>query len=178
MERVFAALTRGPMYWIFLTVFGLSMEALALYYQYGLDYGPCVLCIHVRMLTLVVMVLAVLMLWLRRFPLARAVGHAGTAALMIWLGERAWQLIATERGWILGDCAMQSGLPDWLALEKWFPLLFQIYEPCGYTPDMPFGLTMAEVLIGVTWPLAALAVVLSVLAVADLVRSRQTILRT
>ena len=61
--------------------------------------------------------------------------------------ERSYQLLGVERGWIFGECDMSSGLPSWLALEKWFPWLFEIYEPCGYTPYLLFNISMAEALI-------------------------------
>lgn len=61
--------------------------------------------------------------------------------------ERSYQLLGTERGWIMGECAMTSGLPEWLALERWFPWLFEIHEPCGYTPYIIANLSMAEILI-------------------------------
>ena len=35
-------------YWVGLIVLGLALEAAALYYQYGLDEWPCVVCIHIR----------------------------------------------------------------------------------------------------------------------------------
>ena len=42
---------------------------------------------------------------------------------------------------------MESGLPSWFAPEKWFPALFHIHEPCGYTPYVIGKVSMAEVLI-------------------------------
>jgi disulfide bond formation protein DsbB len=42
---------------------------------------------------------------------------------------------------------MESGLPDWFALDVWFPKLFKVWEPCGYTPELLFGITMAEGLL-------------------------------
>ena len=47
----------------------------------------------------------------------------------------------------MGECAMASGLPEWLALERWFPWLFEIHEPCGYTPYIIANISMAEILI-------------------------------
>ncbi len=69
--------------------------------------------------------------------------------IVIWaaLTERSWQLLATERRWSIGECSMDSGLPGWIPLERMMPWLFRIEEPCGYTPEMLFGVTMAEALI-------------------------------
>jgi len=42
---------------------------------------------------------------------------------------------------------MQSGLPAWFSPDQWWPTLFEIWEPCGYTPVLLFGITMAEALV-------------------------------
>jgi disulfide bond formation protein DsbB len=159
-----------PFYWLFLIALGVALLAIALYYQYVLDYPPCVLCIHVRMLTAAFIVVAVIMLWANRFGVARLAGHIVTTAIMAWLAQRSWQLLATERGWTFGDCDMLSGLPAWIPIEKWFPFLFAIHEPCGYTPDLPLGLTMAEALVGIFFSLTAIGVILMVITIAALMR--------
>ena len=163
-------LTRGPAYWTFLIVLGAALLATALYYQYVLDYPPCVLCIHVRMLIVAFMVTAAVMLAIRGGRVACVAGHTIALAIMAFFAERSWQLLATERGWVFGSCDMRSGLPGWLALEDWLPWLFRIHEPCGYTPDLPLGVTMAEALVGISFALCALAVVLTITALVDLRR--------
>ena len=133
--------------WAALIFVCLLLEGVALYYQYQLDYLPCVLCIHVRMLITFVLVVAcigwlfVKHQWISRITLL------ATAAIWIWLSERSYQLLATERGCNMGECSMESGLPSWLALEQWFPWLFHIHEPCGYTPYILFQISTAEILI-------------------------------
>ncbi len=42
---------------------------------------------------------------------------------------------------------MDSSLPNWFALDKWWPTVFEVMEPCGYTPELLFGITMAEALV-------------------------------
>ena len=64
--------------------------------------------------------------------------------------ERSYQLFGVERGFIMGSCTMESGLPAWFALDEWLPVVFQVHEPCGYTPELFFGITMAEALIVVS----------------------------
>ena len=50
---------RSGYYWSFLIVLGLSMEGTALYFQYVLGDGPCVLCIQVRIWVLAIILLAI-----------------------------------------------------------------------------------------------------------------------
>jgi protein dithiol:quinone oxidoreductase len=56
-------------------------------------------------------------------------------------------LLATERGWLEGECSVNLGMPAWFAIDKWLPDIFSAWTSCGYTPVMAFGITMAEILI-------------------------------
>ena len=148
-------------YWLAIIVLGLSMQAIALYYQYGLDYGPCVLCIHVRIWVLGFILVGLMALFVRGSRWLSAIAHVLTAAIAAALLERSWRLLGTERGTILGDCSMESGLPSWFALDRWFPKLFGIWEACGYTPKLLFGVTMAEALLVISVTLLLTSIILA-----------------
>ncbi|HHJ15076.1 MAG TPA: disulfide bond formation protein B [Gammaproteobacteria bacterium] len=167
MLRILATLGASPWYWLALLVFGLSMEAVALYYQYALEYWPCVLCIHVRIWVAGFILVALLALALRRSRPWRIVLHLLTVVLSIGLLERAWMLLGVERGTVEGSCNLESGLPGWFALDVWFPSVFKVWEACGYTPQLLFGITMAEALValGVLLVLATAALTLATLSV-------------
>jgi disulfide bond formation protein DsbB len=159
-----ANLPRSGWYWIALLVFGLAMEATALIYQYILEYGPCVLCIHVRIWVLGLVLVSLLALALRRYTPGRLAVQVMTVGILAGLTERAWLLLAVERGTVEGECSFDLGLPAWLALDQWFPLLFQVHEACGITPPLPFGFTMAEVLLPVAAVLLAFNALLLLVA--------------
>ena len=142
-----AAIGAGAWYWLAILVTGLSLDAVALYYQYALDYYPCVLCIHVRIWVLGFVLVALLALFVRSFRYLRTLMHGLTVVLSIGLLERAWMLFGIERGTVEGSCSFESGLPAWFALDQWFPALFKVWEACGYTPELLFGVTMAESLV-------------------------------
>ena len=152
-------------YWLALVVLGLSMEGLALTYQYVLEYAPCVLCIHVRIWVLAFILLALLALFVRRSRPLLVMAHVLNTVIMVGLLERAWVLLGTERGTVEGSCGMDSGLPGWFALDVWFPKLFKVWEPCGYTPELLFGITMAEALLVFS---AAMVVVTATMLLATL----------
>jgi disulfide bond formation protein DsbB len=157
MLQRLAGVGRSRGYWLGLLLLGLTMEGVALFYQYRLDYAPCVLCIHVRIWVLGLIALAGIGLWLRRYPLGVAGLHGVMALLMGGMLERSWQLLGTERGWIFGSCNMDAGLPAWFALDRWFPAVFEVKEACGYTPELLFGVTMAEGLLLFSLTLTLLA---------------------
>ena len=167
MLKILATLGASLGYWLALLVFGLSMEAVALYYQYALEYGPCVLCIHVRIWVAGFILVALLGLAMHRSRPWRTVLHLFSVVLSIGLLERAWMLLGVERGTLEGSCNLESGLPGWFALDAWFPGLFKVWEACGYTPQLLFGITMAEALVvlGVLLVLATASLVFATLSV-------------
>ncbi len=156
--------------WLGFLVLGLSMEALALIYQYAWDYGPCVHCIHVRIWLLGMMVVGLSALLLRRRALPNALLYGVNAGLMFGLLQTSLQLLGTERGTIFGSCAMDAGLPAWFALDQWFPTVFGVWEACGYTPELLFGITMAEALVVFSSGMILLSAVLMVGALVGIRR--------
>lgn len=158
-------------YWLALVVLGLFMETVALTYQHVLEYMPCVLCIHVRIWVLGFILLALLALFVRRSRPFLIMAHVLNTVIMVGLLERSWMLFGTERGIVDGSCGMDSGFPDWFALDAWFPKLFKVWEPCGYTPELLFGITMAEALLVFS---AAMVLVSAALTLAMLL-GRQTV---
>lgn len=148
------------LYWILLIILGLSLEATALYYQYLLDEWPCVMCIHIRIWVLAFIVLALLALLSGSNRGLTTGFHLVNTAIMVGFVERSWQTLAVERGWVFGDCDMESGLPPWFALDKWFPAVFEVQTACGYTPLIIFNITMAEVLMLVSSSLLGVSLVL------------------
>lgn len=133
-------------YWLVLVAVGLSFIFVALYYQYELEQAPCVLCIQVRILMLCLTIVAFNALILNNRWAGR-IAHILTTVIAASLLERSYQLLGTERGFVFGDCGFDLGLPSWLALDSWFPALFRVEASCGYTPELIFGITMAEALI-------------------------------
>ncbi len=134
-------------YWLSLLLLGFVLEGIALFYQYGLDYMPCVLCIHYRIWVLGMIAVSAAALLVYKHYRPRLFMLSLMTSMGIGMLERAWLLLGTERGFIAGACSMDSGLPPWFALDEWFPAVFEVQEPCGYTPELLFGVTMAEALI-------------------------------
>lgn len=161
MKQLFIKIGSSPWYWVFLLVSGLSFEAVALYYQYALDEWPCVLCIHVRIWIAAIILISILALLIRGGLFTR-VFHILTTLAAIGFVERSWQVLAVERGWVFGDCNMESGLPSWFALDKWFPLIFEVKTSCGYTPYIILQISMAEILMATSVCLLLLSLVMSI----------------
>ena len=140
-------ISRSQAYWLLYLVGAMFALAVALYHQHGLDQPPCVLCIQVRLIMTLVALIAVFgLLTMRKRPLNIA-AHVMMIATAIALAERSYQLLGTERGFLFGDCGFDLGLPAWFAIEEWLPWLYRVETSCGYTPEVAFGITMAEALM-------------------------------
>ncbi len=153
------------LYWIFLLVLGLSLESSSLFYQYVLGEWPCVLCIHIRIWVLGFIVVAILALLIGGNRWSMRGLHLINTGMMAGFVERSWQTLAVERGWVFGDCDMESGLPPWFALDKWFPALFEVQTACGYTPIILFDITMAEMLLAISSVLFLTSVLMLIVSI-------------
>jgi protein dithiol:quinone oxidoreductase len=158
MLKKISTIGYGSRYWVSLIMTGFLLQGVALYYQYFLNYAPCVVCVHIRMIIMAVMILAGAALALRPFKPLFILTQLLMVTLFIGLLERSWMALAVERYWVEGSCSLSSGLPSWFSLDLWFPFLFEIHTACGYTPNLVFGITMAEAL----FPLSAIAITVSV----------------
>ncbi len=155
-----ASLSKGQLYWIALVTGGIILEGAALYYQYVLDEWPCVICIHIRIWIAGFILIGLLALFVRKFlPMLRLM-HALTIIMMLGFAERSYQVLAVERGWVFGDCNLELGMPDWFALDRWIPFLFEVKTSCGYTPLIVGNISMAEVLLATSSLLIVMAVIL------------------
>jgi protein dithiol:quinone oxidoreductase len=169
LNKLITAL-RSPWYWLALIVLGLGMESVALYFQYALDLGPCVYCIHTRIWVMGMILVAGLGMWLRTRPIANALLLAINAGLMFGLLHTSQILLGTERGTLFGSCGMNLGLPSWFALDQWFPVMFGVWESCGNTPELLFGITMAEALVVFSWSLLLLSAALLLIQLVGIIK--------
>ena len=146
-------------YWLGLVVLGLFMEGVALYYQYGVGDEPCQICIHTRIWVAAFILLGVLMCVLPRHTPVNLIGHLLAVICMLGLWERCKYLLDVENGKGEGSCEFFLGFPEWFALDVWFPAVFEVRNLCGFTPEMIWGITMAQALIVVSSLLVAMSLV-------------------
>ena len=108
-------------YWAWLALIGAAALAVALYYQYGVGDEPFQVCIHARLWVAALILICAVMCWL---PLNRGTQLVGNLLVVVsgaGLGERAWYLYQLENGIGNGSCQFELGMPDWFAVDRWFP---------------------------------------------------------
>lgn len=145
-------------YWLALALGGTGLLAVALFYQYQLGEEPCQVCIHARIWVMAFTLAALLMCVLPVKRWLYGIANLLVIACAIGLGERSWYLYLIENGRGEGSCEFQLGMPDWFALDRWLPDLFEVRNLCTYTPEMLFGLSMAESLLLAAAAIIAVAV--------------------
>ncbi len=149
MLAKFASLNRSALFWGGLIFVCIALELGALYYQYQLDYLPCVLCVHIRIWVFAIMLAAIVGFFLRNSRPGLIIANLLTLTAAFGMLERSYIVLGTERGWVDGSCGdLVTGLPAWFALDKWLPAVFEPLESCGLTPwVIPQFMSMAEVLV-------------------------------
>ena len=148
--------TMRSLWWAML-ILGSGMFAAALYWQYALGEDPCQVCIHARLWVVAIALIGALMLVL---PSNRGTGFGGLVLLLVssaGLGERSYYLYEMENFRGDGSCQFTLGMPDWFAVDRWFPALFEVRNICSYTPEIAFGISMAEALIVISVLIAAIS---------------------
>lgn len=133
--------------WFSLLTISLLLELAALYFQYVLDYGPCILCVQIRAVLLLVILFAITALVLPSFKKVASVLLLPCTLTFAWL---CYRVLGIERGWFEGSCTFEPPFPNWIPLHEWLPSVFEPWELCGYTPEILLGITMAEMLIAIT----------------------------
>jgi disulfide bond formation protein DsbB len=140
-------LFKSRSYWLMIAAASLAMLVIALYYQYVLGEEPCQVCIQARLWVFALLLVSMTLAALPKIRVLRLSGNLLALACALGLGERAWFLYQLENGIGNGSCEFQLGMPDWFAIDQWFPSLFEVRNLCSFTPEMLFGLSMAEGLL-------------------------------
>lgn len=134
-------------YWSAYIVAVLVLLTAALYFQFVREELPCLMCIQVRLLVSLLVIVAFTGLFSRHNRAINSIAHLSVVMIAAALTERSYQLLGTERGFVFGDCGFDLGLPGWFAIEDWLPWLYRVETSCGYTPEIIFGITIAESLM-------------------------------
>jgi disulfide bond formation protein DsbB len=156
-------LLQARWYWAVVAALGCMLLAVALYYQYALGDEPCQVCIHARLWVVAFTLIALIVLVMPQSSPVRVAGNVGVIIAGAGLFERARYLYRLENGIGDGSCQFQLGMPDWFAVDRWMPWLFEVRNLCSFTPEMLLGLSMAETLMGVGVGVCLVAICTAVL---------------
>jgi len=160
-------LTNGRGFWWVVFALSGSLLGAALYWQYVIGDDPCQVCIQARLWAVALGLVGALMLLLPESPVTRLLGLGLTFIASAGMGERAYYLYEIENFRGDGSCEFTLGMPSWFAVDQWFPALFEVRNICSYTPEIAFGVSMAEALIVI----ALLVCIITLLGLGVLLKS-------
>lgn len=146
----YSSLFKSTKFWWVIACLGTGLFGAALYWQYALGEDPCQVCVHARLWVLAIAVIGIIMALTPRTTIISVCGHISLLGSAFGLGERAYYLFEIENFRGDGSCEFTLGMPDWFAVDRWLPSLFEVRNICSYTPTVAFGISMAEMLIAVS----------------------------
>lgn len=147
MMNTIYKLSESKFFWLLGIAYLLSMEGIALYFHYALEYYPCALCVQIRAWIAGTIILATLSAFLRKHFWLRWSGLTLTTLLLGGALYTSWVSWGVEKGTIVSSCTMGAGFPTFMPLDQWIPWLFRADGFCGQSPEMWFGLSMNETLM-------------------------------
>lgn len=126
----FSAKRRLP--WFILALSALAFELIALFFQYGLEMEPCVLCIYQRCAIWGIFAAGLLGTIKPGWLILRIL------AFMLWLYSAyqglkfAFEHVAVQfTPSVYTICPLRPNFPEYLPLDSWLPGLFQASGVCG-----------------------------------------------
>lgn len=147
MINFLAQLGRQPLAWVLLFLSALMLEVAALYFQYGMDLRPCIMCIYQRTAVFGILFFALVPL-LSNNILTRLIAYAGVGISAVW-----GLLIAIEHVEIqtakslFSVCEIVPNFPSWAPLHEWTPSIFAATGDCGDINWSFMGMSMPQWMI-------------------------------
>lgn len=131
--------------WVLLLLSAVGLQLTALYFQYGMDLQPCIMCIYQRTAVYGIL-LAALLVCLKNNLVTRLLGFAG------WGISAGWGfLIAREHIDILyasnpffASCEIVPNFPSFMPLHEWLPAIFAAPGDCTENRWQFLSMGMAE----------------------------------
>ncbi len=136
--------------WFILMLAALSLELTALYFQYGMDLHPCILCVYQRTAVAGIFLAGLIGLASPATPWIRWLG------LMLWAGSAIWGLSLTIEHvaiqtdpTLAGECEFLANYPNWFKLDEWLPTVFEPTGSCDEIQWRFLGFTMPQSMLGI-----------------------------
>lgn len=145
--------------WLALLLSATLLEAAALFFQYGMDLSPCVMCIYIRVAVLGIIIAGTIGTIAPHLRPIRVIAGLAWGASTIWGLMLAIELVDIQTNPSpFATCSFLPDFPKQLPLHDWLPSVFM---PTGMCTDIPWefmGVTMASwMIVAFTGYIAALA---------------------
>lgn len=147
--KYFSDITLSKLPWVLMGFSAFAFESSALFFQYGLDLEPCIMCIYQRVALWGIFIAAIIGSMYSHIQLARV------AAYIMWGVGAVWGLLLAIEHYEIQNAAMPflyscdfvPNFPIWAPLHEWLPMLFAATGDCGDIDWQFLGYTMPQVMI-------------------------------
>ena len=131
MIRLFSQLADKKSAWFFLFFSALALQAVALYFQYGMNLQPCIMCIYQRT-AMYGILLAGLIVLIKNNVFTRVIGFAGWAVSAGWgfIIAREHVEILNAKNPFFASCEIVPNFPSFMPLHEWLPAIFAAKGSC------------------------------------------------
>ncbi|QIR14385.1 disulfide bond formation protein DsbB [Shewanella aestuarii] len=134
--------------WGLLFFSGLVLEIAALYFQYYMDYAPCVMCIYIRVAVLGIMISALIGAVNPKFWLLRFAGMLGWIISAVWGAKLAFELNEMQvNPSPFSTCSFFPEFPEFMPLDEWLPQIFSPTGMCGESVWSFLSISMVQWMI-------------------------------
>ncbi|MGX9461508.1 disulfide bond formation protein DsbB [Shewanella sp. A14] len=128
---------RGRLSWGILALSGIALELTALFFQYGMDLAPCVMCIYIRVAVLGIILTGLVGMLQPNIWLFRLVGMSGWFVSGVWGFKLAYDLNEMQvNPSPFATCSFYPEFPSFMPLDTWLP---SVFSPTGMCSDSPWS---------------------------------------
>ena len=112
------------------------LELAALFFQYGMDLSPCVMCIYVRVAVLGLILAGLIGMLQPTWWILRFVGLVGWVVSSVWGFRLAYELNDMQvNPSPFATCSFYPEFPSFMPLDVWLP---SVFSPTGMCSDLPW----------------------------------------
>jgi disulfide bond formation protein DsbB len=128
---------RSRISWGLLLLSAIWLELAALFFQYGMDLAPCVMCIYIRVAVLGIFLAGLIGMLQPEVWFLRLVGMVGWAISAVWGLRLAYELNDMQvNPSPFATCSFYPEFPSFMPLDTWLP---SVFSPTGMCSDSPWS---------------------------------------
>lgn len=132
--------------WLLLAASAFAFELSALFFQYGLDLEPCIMCVYQRLGILTIAFAGIVGGFGYNNIFARIIAFCLWGVSSIWGVQLALEHVEkqTNSSPFFFSCEFIPNFPSWAPLHEWIPFLFEATGDCGEIAWQFLGYSMPQ----------------------------------
>ncbi|AZG73605.1 disulfide bond formation protein DsbB [Shewanella livingstonensis] len=131
--------------WGLLLLSAIGLELAALFFQYGMDLAPCVMCIYIRVAVLGIILAGLVGMLQPKMWFIRLVGLAIWVVSAVWGFKLAYELNEMQvNPSPFATCSFYPEFPSFMPLDTWLPAVFSPTGMCSDSPWSWLSVSMAQ----------------------------------